>query len=382
MPSRSPQPTPWENAMRRASNATALDRPGGMDETCWDDVAMRGIVAMVLYALHLRHRQPVDEIRWQAVLWQLRDDQRVEALVTAVLPDAGHDLSRTARPGDPVAECWRWLTRTWDPLAPVKSSFLQPALSRKAPGGWVPDTPEPRWGGMSRGIGSGLPDPALEVCTGIWAAGVVQRAIIAERQGHHPRDRIEVASGALKGHRGYVLETGWHFDDATETVDGPAGYVVDLDEVEGTERIDADQVAASSNLRWPQRPEGTLKDGPPPGFDTPFPPAKTCEEDLEEILGRASNPEMVPEHLRGTIKAAQHHYHLQLDWQASPSPQRLTWRVLLHWYQLTEHYADDQRADLYEVVVTRHLHDPEPVHNLALSENDVPAVIARCTSGI
>ncbi|WP_370192507.1 hypothetical protein [Streptacidiphilus sp. MAP5-52] len=41
---------------------------------------MRSIVAMVLYALHLRDRRPVDEIAWAAALWQLQDDQRAQAL--------------------------------------------------------------------------------------------------------------------------------------------------------------------------------------------------------------------------------------------------------------------------------------------------------------
>ncbi|PCG87189.1 hypothetical protein CIB93_04950 [Streptomyces sp. WZ.A104] len=379
MPPRSPAPDPWSEAVRRATDATAADQPGGMDEQCWDDVAMRGIVATVLYALHLRERRPVDAIGWPAVLWQLRDDERVTELVTTVLPRAGHDLSRTAAPGDPVTECWRWLTRTWDPHAPVKSAFLQPALSHSSYSGWVPDAPEPRWGGMSRGIARGLPDPALEVCTH-WAAGVVQRQMITER-GHHALDRVKVTSGAFTGHRGYVRDVGWFFDDATETVHGPAGYVVDLDDVEGTQDIDADQVEACADLHWPHRPEGTLKDGPPPGLNDPLPPAKTCAEDLRELLDRAGNPDVVPEELRRAVAAAHHHHHLELDWQASPAPQRFTWRVLHHWYQLTEHYADDQRADLYEVVVTRYLRDAEPAHHLALSKDELPGLIARCTTG-
>lgn len=381
MPPRSPQPDGWESAVRRASDATGACQPGGMDETCWDDVAMRGIVATVLYALHLRDRQPVEAIRWQTVLWQLHDDRRIDALVTAVLPGAGHDLSRTAPLGDPVTECWRWLTRTWDPNPPADSALRQQPLSHTAPADWVPDAPEPRWGGLSRGIGRGLPDPALEVCTEIWAAGVVQQAIVAERGGHSAHDRVEVTAGPFKGCRGYVREVGWHVDDTAETVDGPAGYVVDLDNVEGTERIDADQVKECSDLSWPRRPEGTLKYGPPSDLNNPPPPPKTCAENLEEILRRAANPEIVPEQLRRTIGAGRRHHHVQLDWQASPSPQRFTWRVLLHWYQLTDHYADDQRANLYEVIVTRHLDDPEPAHLLALSEGDVPSVIARCTAG-
>lgn len=381
MPPRSPDPAPWDEAVRRATDATAADRPDGIDERCWDDVAMRGTVATVLYALHLRERQPVDAIGWSAVLWQLRDDERVTKLVTTVLPRAGHDLSRTAAPGDPVTACWRWLTRTWDPGAPVKSAFLQPALSHSSPEGWVPDAPEPRWGGMSRSIGNALPDPALEVVCASWAAGVVQRALVTEHQGHHTHDRVSVTSGAFTGHRGYVRDVGWSFDDATETADGPAGYVVDLDDVDALEDIDADQVEACADLRWPHRPEGTLKDGPPPYLSDPLPPAKTCEEDLRELLDRASNPEVVPEELRRAVAEAHRHHHLALDWQARPDPQRVTWRVLHHWYQLTAQYADDQRADLYEVVITRHLHDAAPIHHLALSKDDLPGLIAHGTTG-
>lgn len=379
MPPRSPAPEPWDEAVRRATGATAADRPGGMDEQCWDDVAMRGIVATVLYALHLRERQPVDAIGWPAVLWQLRDDERVTVLVTTVVPRAGHDLARTAAPGDPVTECWRWLTQTWDPGAPVKSAFLQPPLSHGSRDGWVPDAPEPRWGGLSRGIGSGLPDSALEVCTH-WAGGVVQRVLITEHQGHHTHDRVNVTSGEFIGHRGYVRDVGWYFDDATETVDGPAGYVVDLDDVEGTERIDADGVTSSWDLRWPHRPQGSLKDAPPPGLHDPLPPAKTSAEDLVEILGRVADPAVVPESLRSQIAAAHAHHHLELDRQARPNPDRVSWQVFHHWYQLTKHYADDQRADLFEIVVTRHLHDTHPVHHLALSEENLPDLIAQYTA--
>lgn len=378
MPPRAPAPEPWNDAVRRATDATAADRPGGMDERCWDDVAMRGIIATVLYALHLRERQPVDAIGWPAVLWQLRDDERVAELVTAVLPRAGLDLARTAAPGDPVTECWRWLTRTWDPHAPVKSAFLQPALSPSSLDGWVPDAPEPRWGGMGRGIASGLPDPALEVCTH-WAAGVVQRALITERRGHHAHDRVQVTSGAFAGHRGYVSNVGWYFDDASETVDGPAGYVVDLDDVPGTEDIDADQVEGARICDGRAVPKGLSR--------TALPRASTIRSLRPRPARRTSVSSSAgpatPRSCRNSraAAAAHRHHHLELDWQASPDPQRFTWRVLLHWYQLTEHYADDQRADLYEVVITRRLHDAEPAHHLALSESDLPGLIARCTTG-
>ncbi|MEU9189868.1 hypothetical protein AB0D14_36105 [Streptomyces sp. NPDC048484] len=79
MPRHSPAPEPWDEAIWRAS---AADRPGGMDEQCSEDVAMRSIVATVLYALHLRERRPVEVIGWPAMLWQLRDDIRATELAT------------------------------------------------------------------------------------------------------------------------------------------------------------------------------------------------------------------------------------------------------------------------------------------------------------
>lgn len=381
--SRREQHASWDAALRRATDVTAAHSLGRMDENCWDDVAVRGILAVTLYALHLRESTPVDAIRWQQVLWQLHDDTRVSELASSVLPLAGHDLARTAKPGDPVADCWRWLTRTWDPHAPrnpvpdkreTLHVHVPPDLQR------LPHAPELRWGGMTRGIGRGLPDPAIEICTD-WAASIVQQTITTDSYGHHRHDRVAVLSGPHAGRRGYVVETGWHFDDATETVQGPAGYVIDLDDVTDTARIDADAVTGSSDLRWPHRPAESLKDGPAQGPHAPLPPAKTSAEDLSDILARSADPSIVPESLRAKIAAAHSHHHLELERQARPAPGRVTWLVLHHWYQLTEHYADDQRADLFELVVTRHLRDPHPVHHIALSEDDMPELIARFTAG-
>ncbi|WP_374777074.1 hypothetical protein OG756_34235 [Streptomyces sp. NBC_01310] len=379
--SRHEQHPSWDAAVQRATTVTAAHTPGGMDEHCWDDVAIRGILAITLYCLHLRNHQPVEDIRWQQVSWQLRDDTRVTELATSVLADAGHDLAPATAPGDSVAACWTWLTRTWDTRAPRTPVIDKRTVVHVPPDlRQLPQAPELRWDGMSRGIGAGLPDPAIEVCTD-WAAGIVQETITADCHGHHRRNRVAVISGAHAGRRGYVVETGWHFDDATETVEGPAGYVLDLDDVEGTERIDADGVTSSWDLRWPHRPQGSLKDAPPPGLHDPFPPTKSSAEDLAEILGRAADPAVVPESLRTRIATAHAHHHLELDRQARPIPDRVSWQVFHHWYQLSEHHQDDQRADLFEIVVTRHLHDPHPVHHLALSEDDLPDLIARCTTG-
>jgi hypothetical protein len=85
----------------------------------WDDVAIRDIIAAVVYALHVRHETPVDEVPWSRVLWWLWDDEHVITLVEDGLPDAAQALTT---PGDelsdPFLARWRWLNRTWDPQAP------------------------------------------------------------------------------------------------------------------------------------------------------------------------------------------------------------------------------------------------------------------------
>ncbi|MFD8978584.1 hypothetical protein [Streptomyces sp. NPDC059564] len=160
--SRHEQHPSWDAAVQRATALTSARTPGGMDERCWDDVAIRGILAVTLYSLHLRNRQPVGDIRWQQVLWQLRDDARVTDLATAALTSGGHDLAPTAEPGDPVAGCWAWLTRAWDTRAP-KTPVIDKRAAVHVPSDLrqLPQVPELRWDGMTRGIGRGLPDPAL-----------------------------------------------------------------------------------------------------------------------------------------------------------------------------------------------------------------------------
>lgn len=367
---------PWQTALRRATDAAA-SRPGGVDEDCWDDVAIRDIIAVVLYSLHLHDQRPVGDVPWGAVLWQLASDQRVSALAYTVLPAAGHDLAWDAAPGDPVAERWRWLTRTWNPDAPIQPRHRAPGtghryrLSDSDGAGQV----GPRWGGMSRGIGAALPDPALEICTP-WAAGAVGEVLLAQIGGFPTFERVRVADGPFEDHRGYVRGTEWSFDDAAQNVDEVAYYAVDLDDVQGTEQLSPAGLARSRDQRWPQRTKGSLKDRPPPGLHDPLPPLPSCEQDLAAILERASNPQAVPEELRRTIASGVHHHHVRVDWQALPVP-RVTWMLVQHWYQLTESYAEDQRAEVWEVGIKRHLHDAEPTYHLALTEKDAQAIIAR-----
>ncbi|MGW1163587.1 hypothetical protein ACWD48_36480 [Streptomyces sp. NPDC002519] len=159
-------PSAWEAAVSRATVVTNRERPGGMNEDCWDDVAIRDIIAMVLYALHVRHETPVDEVPWSKVLWWLWDDEHVITLVEDTLPAAGRALTTPDdKLSDPPLKRWRWLNRTWDPEAPIRRRNMPPppweALMQRGHDTTGEPLPEPRWEGMSRGIADALPDPAL-----------------------------------------------------------------------------------------------------------------------------------------------------------------------------------------------------------------------------
>ncbi|MFF3277434.1 hypothetical protein ACFYWU_41940 [Streptomyces chrestomyceticus] len=166
---------------------------GGHEEN-WDFVAIRDIVAMVLYALHARDGRPVPQVPWDAVLWHLGSDGRVVTLVEGALPHLAP--GSLAVPADErIAERWQWLNKTWDPQAP-----LRPQLQGV-------DGTGPRWDGLSRGIGRALPDPAVEVCTS-WAAIAVEAALTAERGGYRLFQRVRVAEGAFRNQYGYVRQLG------------------------------------------------------------------------------------------------------------------------------------------------------------------------------
>lgn len=158
----------WDNAVRRATAVANSERPGGMDEDCWDDVAIRDIIATVLYALHLRTGTEADTVPWSSVLWWLHDDERVISLVEDTVPGAAQALTgTTAGTEEAVLDRWRWLNRTWDPDAPVRRrnrpSSAGGTLRQSGHElfGTRVAVAEPRWDGMSRGIAGVLPDPAL-----------------------------------------------------------------------------------------------------------------------------------------------------------------------------------------------------------------------------
>ncbi|MFE2938501.1 hypothetical protein ACFXKG_05410 [Streptomyces sp. NPDC059255] len=197
---------------------------------------------------------------------------------------------------------------------------------------------------MSRGIGAALPDPAVEVCTA-GAADVVQAVFTARQGGYAALQRVRVTGGPFKGQHGYVQQPGWAVDDDTQSVDGPAGYVVDLDDTEGTRDIGAHQLRHALNRRWPQRKRGLLKDCPF-AVSEPLSPRLACAEDLEAVLARATNPQDVPEDLRQTTATAVDHHHLSISRGASPEPNGVSWQIVQHWYQLTEQYIDGRIAEM------------------------------------
>ncbi|MDT0323052.1 hypothetical protein [Streptomyces millisiae] len=373
----------WKAAARRAS-PVAAERPFDRDENNWDYVAQRDIIAIVLYSLHLRDEQPIGAVPWGSVLWYLMDDARVIALVEQVLPAAGHEISPITRSGvdaDPVAGRWRWLNRTWDPDAPIG----HPDTARRAEhyGAVRGDDAErePRWGGMSRAIGTGLPDPAVEVCTS-WAASRVAAALAAERDGYRTHQRVLVTGGPHAGHYGYVRDLIWAGDDQAQAVapGSPAAYAVDLDDIAGVVDIDAERLTdRADGRRWAARTPGSTKDIDVHRLNIPPAPHVSSEQNLTEILRRVANPEILPEDLRRAIATSRDHHHLQLDRQASPRPHRWTWRILQHWYQLGPTVNDD-KISLWEVELTTHVNDPAPLHLLTRCEEEVSVLLARYTN--
>jgi hypothetical protein len=180
----------WDAAIRRATAVVHREQPGGMDEDNWDTVAMRDIIAMVLCALHTRSGTAVEAVQWSQMLWRLWEDEHVITLIEDTIPGAAEAI---AEPGgemvDPVLARWRWLNRTWDPDAPIRRRNLPwtswEFLRQQRDDGSGAPLPEPRWEGMSRGIGDGLPDPAL-----VMNSSGVSRPSLSQQSGGFRLDRM------------------------------------------------------------------------------------------------------------------------------------------------------------------------------------------------
>ncbi|MFC7912533.1 hypothetical protein [Streptomyces sp. NPDC057386] len=206
-------PSTWEAAVSRATVVADRERPGGMNEDCWDDVAIRDIITVVvLYALHVRHETPVNEVPWSKVLWWLWDDEHVIHLVEDTFPDAGQALTTPADElSDPLLARWRWLNRPWGPEAPIRRRNVPPppweALMQRGRNAADGPLPEPRWEGMSRGIAEALPDPAL-----VMNSSGVSRPSLSHQSGGFGLDRVRWPASlrvSQVADKRYSFETVW-----------------------------------------------------------------------------------------------------------------------------------------------------------------------------
>jgi hypothetical protein len=226
----------WTVALDRASVLAATVVPGG--EGHWDFVAVRGVLAVTIYALAVRdswepRAVPLDDVA------EVLEDRDSYLTLADVLTAGGHALDDTT--GDPVAAQWSWLLRHWDPGAP----------------------PHLRWDGLTRGIGRGLPDPAIDVVNS-WARIALTRAsepgecparvISADRADALWGQSARHADGLLRWSiaddprwwdrvRGAVIDTG-----SVSTLLGYAIWQAALDEVGVTpvsEYLDADALAST-----------------------------------------------------------------------------------------------------------------------------------------
>ncbi|MDW6064495.1 hypothetical protein SAZ11_49335 [Streptomyces sp. FXJ1.4098] len=133
----------WRTAVDRAEEITARAQPV---PGSWDYRAVRGILAVTPAGLAHRERVPVRAVTSASLLEHLH---RGPSTVCALADELG--LSSSSGTG-PAADEWTWLIRPWPSEPPAANGDNQ-----------------------TRGIGRGLTDPAVLVCTD-WAALAVQTA--------------------------------------------------------------------------------------------------------------------------------------------------------------------------------------------------------------
>ncbi|MGW3228738.1 hypothetical protein [Kitasatospora sp. NPDC001095] len=372
--------TAWRQATRRAHQVvtTHLRVPFGS----FDYLAVRDTIAMVLYCLHVVGKQPVTDVPWEKVPWYLRagEDELIEQLSQNSLSAAGHDTSPDyygqVVPGvDHVADRYRWLTRTWNPTAPLEPSDAvddDRALSR--PNG---SSDRLRWGGLQRHAHVKLPDPAIELfLPEAFAAVAIE--VSARRGDLSPRQRVRVAAGPYEGQHGYVHQPLWHYDDREKSVaaDPVARYEVDLDDTAATVHLDAGCLApGTDDVVWPRRTPGSFKEAPAPASDPQPEDERPAAHELEALLARCANPANMPDQLRDTIAAAVSHCQCDIDLQACSQPSRVTWRIVRHDVQLEA----QAQVTIWTVEITKHANDPAPATYLALDEQGVGAILSRNT---
>jgi len=363
----------WRDAVRRATTATeAVHHQGKHTERTWEFIAIRDTIAMVLFALHLRHQQPVADFSWWTVLFYLQDDEYAISLVEGILPDCGHELVPSLRYGmdiqsgsDPVSRRWGWLNRTWN--APPSDGPHPGGMGNGEIGG------DPRWDGLPREPGAvPAPDPAIEVC--LPAAHAVVRTALHGETTFTAQQRVRVTAGTYQDRIGTVHQARWTYNSEAGMVTAPpAVYKVILDGTDGAVEVDSGQLTEHPDSTQPQHsaePSNRLTE-----------PARSCAEELDTILARAANPEIVPTPLRRTIAAATRHHRTTVDWQARPRPYRRTWKVTLHTFASGLPEPDGPHVRIWEIEVSKRPTHPDITH-LVVCEADLQAAIAEHTARV
>ncbi|MEU8924642.1 hypothetical protein AB0D10_27490 [Kitasatospora sp. NPDC048545] len=225
----------WREAVRRAATLAAPHYERSDDAA--DSAAVRDVITMILYALHLRERQPVDDVSWWTVLFHLQDDQHVIDLVEQTLQDSGHDViprlsfrSPDQRKADPIARRWERLNRTRNTSHPQDPLAAGPH-----------DGPDHRPDSRPdiQGSRGGRPNTIIRACVPRAAAAVhtVLEGGFIEHQ------RIRVTAGRYEGCAGFVLRPAWRLDRETWQIEvPPTTYIVDLDGLDATVEINSGQL--------------------------------------------------------------------------------------------------------------------------------------------
>ncbi|MFD7737751.1 hypothetical protein [Streptomyces sp. MJM8645] len=225
----------WREAVRRTATL-ALHHEGSDDAA--DSSGVRDVITLILYALHLRERQPVADVSWWTALFHLQDDQHVIDLVEQTLQDTGHDViprlsfrSPDQRRADPIARRWERLNRTRNTSHPQDPPAAGPHDGPTHRPDSGPDVQGSRHGNR--------PGPIIKACVPRAAAAV--HAVL--EGGFTEHQRIRVTAGPYEGRAGFVRRPAWRLDRETfQIVVPPAAYVIDLDGLDGAVEIDAGQL--------------------------------------------------------------------------------------------------------------------------------------------
>ncbi|MFD8386978.1 hypothetical protein ACFV2X_52315, partial [Streptomyces sp. NPDC059679] len=97
----------WDQAFTRAGAIAGADHPGGPDDTVWDFVAARGIIAIVLQALGDQTPDGPESVSLGSALWHLAQGPgTVRELAEPLVGHAAHavdtDPATMPSPNDPA----------------------------------------------------------------------------------------------------------------------------------------------------------------------------------------------------------------------------------------------------------------------------------------